>query len=219
MQIDTQGKTGNQTPSAPEIYNENDTVNRRERLLLSAKHEMASVGYERASLEAIASGASLPPSELHIHFSGKPEMLEAVFNSVWEPLNSRIADIVMASVSTRHAVMAVLSAILHILDRDEDLARLLLFESRRQHGNNAEIRQSKGFRDFTSLLAHVVERGQKDGSFITSLRAPVIASALLGTAEGMIRDRMIALMLGESIPFTESDLRVAFEAAVSGFAP
>ena len=195
------------------------TDNRRMRLLNAAKHVMAEVGFERAMLDVIAMDAGLSESECLRYFPGKAELLEAVFNSAWEPLNSRIADIVMASASTRQAVAAILSAMLHILDKDPDLARLLLFESRRQHGNNCEIRQSRGFRDFLALLIHVVERGQKDGGFTKSLQAPVIASALLGAAEGMVRDRLLAAMLTEPMPFAESDLRIAFEAVVSGFEP
>ena len=217
MQINMPNKAGTTTLTAPESYD--DTANHRIRLMAAAKHVMAEVGYERASLDVIATEAGMSESESLRYFSGKPELLEAVFNSAWGPLNSRIADIVMASFSTRQAVTAILSAMLHILDKDEELARLLLFESRRQHGNNCEIRQSRGFRDFLTLLVHVVERGQKDGSFTKSLLAPVVASALLGAAEGMVRDRLLAGMLSEPMPFAESDLRIAFEAVVSGFKP
>jgi AcrR family transcriptional regulator len=217
MQMNMPNKAGADTSSAPEVYE--DTADRRTRLINAAKHVMAEIGYERASMDVIAQDAGLSEAESSRYFSGKPELLEAVFNSAWEPLNSRIADLVMASLNTRHAVMAILSAMLHILEKDPDLAKLLLFESRRQHGNNCEIRESKGFRDFLALLAHVVERGQKDGGFTKSLRAPVVASALLGAAEGMLRDRMLAAMLSQPEPFAESDLRIAFEAVVSGFRP
>jgi len=217
MQINIPNKAGATTLSAPESYD--DTADRRMRLMNAAKHVMAEVGYERADMDIIAHEAGVSESESMRYFSSKADLLEAVFNSAWDPLNSRIADIVMASFSTRQAVTAILSAMLHILDKDADLARLLLFESRRQHGNNCEIRQSKGFRDFIALLVHVVERGQKDGSFTKSLKAPVVASALLGAAEGMVRDRLLAAMLTEPIPFAETDLRIAFEAVVSGFRP
>jgi len=217
MSINLPDKAGATTQSAPQSYD--DTADRRMRLMHAAKHVMAEVGYERASVDVITQEAGLSQSESLRYFPSKVELLEAVFNSAWEPLNSRIADIVMASYSARQAVTAILSAMLHILGKDEDLARLLLFESRRQHGNNCEIRQSRGFRDFLGLLVHVVERGQKDGSFTKSLPAPVVASALLGAAEGMVRDRLLATMLSEPMPFAESELRVAFESVISGFKP
>lgn len=217
MQINMPNNAAAVSLSAPESYD--DTANRRMQLMNAAKHVMAEVGYERASMDVIAMEAGMSESESLRFFPSKPELLEAVFNSVWEPLNSRIADIVMASFSTHLAVTGILSAMLHILDKDADLAKLLLFESRRQHGNNCEIRQSRGFRDFVALLVHVVERGQKDGSFTKSLQAPVVASALLGAAEGMVRDRLLATMLTEPMPFAETDLRIAFEAVVSGFKP
>src|SRR5690242_1414273 len=69
----------------------------RERLLASAKRLMADQGFERSSLEAIAHEAGVSESELQQNFSNKGALLEAVFNTAWTPLNSRIADIVMAS--------------------------------------------------------------------------------------------------------------------------
>jgi len=203
----------------PEQKQYEDTLNRRERILQAAKRIMAQIGYERATTAEIAQEAGTTEAELLLQFGDKPELLEGVFNAVWEPLNSRIADIVMAALSARHAAIAILSAMLHILGRDADLTRLLLFESRRQHGNNGEIRLSRGFRDFETLLVRIVERGQKDGSFTTKLAASAVASALLGAAEGMLRDRMLADMLERLVPFNEVQLRLTFEAIVVGLAP
>jgi AcrR family transcriptional regulator len=196
-----------------------DTLNRRERIMQAAKRIMAEVGYERATTADIAHEAGTTETELLSQFGDKHSLLESMFNAVWEPLNSRIADIVMASFNARQAAVGILSAMLHVLGRDADLARLLLFESRRQHGNNGEIRLSRGFRDFETLLLRVVERGQKDGSFSGKLEAPAVASALLGAAEGMVRDRMLGEMLHRPVPFNETHLRLTFEAVVAGLAP
>ena len=196
-----------------------DTLERRERMMQAAKRVMAEVGFERATTAQIAHEAGASEAELLRDFAGKPALLETLFNAIWDPLNSRIADIVMASVSARLACMGILAAMLHVLNRDSDLARLLLFESRRQHGDNGDIRLSRGFRDFESLLVHVVERGQKDGSFTKVLEAPAIASALLGAAEGMVRDRLLAQMLDRPLPFNEAQLQITFAAIVGGLAP
>jgi AcrR family transcriptional regulator len=187
--------------------------------MLAAKHIIATDGYERTTTAEIAEEAGTTEAELLLQFGDKPGLLEAMFNTVWEPLNSRIADMVVASLSARHAAGAILSAMLHVLGRDADLARLLLFESRRQHGNNGEIRLSRGFRDFETLLLRVVERGQKDGSFTNKLEPSAVASALLGAAEGMVRDRMLGEMLKRPVSFNENHLRLTFEAVVRGLAP
>lgn len=188
-----------------------DTDIDRQRVLESAKHLMAIDGYERASLEDIAHDSNTTVNMLLSVFDGKAAILEAVFNDSWNALNTRLGDIVMAAVNMREAVLAMLMAMLHTLGKDKDLESLLLFESRRQHGNNCEIRLSRGFRDFESLLVQVFRRGQRDGSFSPEFEPHAAASALLGAAEGMMRDRALAAMLGQPMPFSETQLRTTFE--------
>ena len=191
----------------------------RQRVLDSAKHLMAVNGYERTSLEEIAHDANTTANMLLSAFGGKEAILEAVFNDSWNALNTRLADIVMAAVNMREAVLAMLVAMLHALGKDKDLESLMLFESRRQHGNNCEIRLSRGFRDFESLLVQVFRRGQKDGSFSSELEPHAAASALLGAAEGMMRDRALATMLKQRMPFSETQLRSTFEMLIRRLAP
>lgn len=191
-----------------------DTEVYRQRLLDSAKRLMAVRGYEGATIDAIARDAGTTVEMISASFRSKDALLEAVFNEAWEPLNSRLGDIVVAAVNMREAMLAMLTAILHALGKDRELSLLLLFESRRQHGNNAEIRLSKGFREFENLLTQVFLRGQRDGSFSSALEPHSTTSALLGAAEGMLRDRMLAEMLARPMPFTEMQLRSTFDALI-----
>ena len=204
--------------SALVLGTQSDNNINRLHLLDSAKRLMAIYGYERTTLEAIAHDADVSEIILQHMFGSKEELLEAVFNDCWEPLNTRLGDIVVAAVTMREAALAILTAMLHTLGKDRDFERLILFESRRQHGNNCEIRLSRGFRDFESLLVRVFQRGQKDGSFNPGLEPFSTASALLGAAEGMLRDRVLAEMLGQHIPFSEMQLRATFEAMVNRLA-
>lgn len=191
----------------------------RQKLLDSAKRLMARDGYERTSIEAVAQDAGTTTAAIQSLFGSKDGLLEAVFNENWDALNTRLGDIVMAAINMREATLAMLTAMLHALGKDRELASLLLFESRRQHGNNSDIRLSRGFKDFESLLARVFQRGQKDGSFSPDLEPRATASALLGAAEGMMRDRMLAEMLNQSTPFTEMQLRSTFASLVCRLAP
>lgn len=191
----------------------------RQRVMDSSKRLMARDGYERTSIEAVAEDAGVAEAAVLSLFGSKDGLLEAVFNESWGALNTRLADIVMAAVNMREATLGMLTAMLHTLGKDRDLALLLLFESRRQHGNNCEIRLSRGFRDFESLLLRVFQRGQKDGSFSPDLDPRSVTSALLGAAEGMMRDRALADMLGEPMPFTEAQLRSTFASLICRLTP
>lgn len=191
----------------------------RQRVLDSARHLMARDGYERTSLEAIARDAGTTETAVLSTFGSKDVLLEAIFNESWDALNTRLGDIVMAAVNMREATLGMLTAMLHVLEKDRELAHLLLFESRRQHGNNCEIRLSRGFREFEGLLLRVFQRGQKDGSFSPELEPRSMASALLGAAEGMIRDRLLAEMLAQPVPYTEMQLRSTFASLICRLAP
>jgi AcrR family transcriptional regulator len=195
-----------------------DTYSSRERLLTCGKRLIAKFGYEYVSTAAIAQAAGASEFELLQQFGTKAGLLETILNESWKPLNTRFADIVMASVTVRDAAIAILAAMIHVLERDPELAKLMLFESRRQRGDT-EIRLSKGFMDFIGLLIRIVERGQKDGSFTTSLEPTAITSALMGAAEGMVRDRLLAELQNQLTPFSQAQLRSTFEVIVAGLAP
>lgn len=191
----------------------------RDRLLAAAKHLMAEEGYERVSTAAIAREAGTSESQLVRYFGTKAGLLETIFNESWAPLNPQLMQLVAGSTTAREATIAILSAMIGVFDRDPDLAKLLFFESRRLRGDNAEVQLSKGFLEFARLVLHLIERGQKDSSFSKALQPAAVASALLGAAEGMIRDRLLAVQQGQSPSFPESQIRAVFEAIVSGLGP
>lgn len=195
-----------------------DVHGSRERLLTCGKRLIAKFGYEYVSVEAIAEAAGTSEFDLLEQFGSKAALLETILNESWEPLNTRFADIVMASITVRDAAIAILAAMIHVLERDSDLAKLMLFESRRQRGDT-EIRLSRGFMDFIGLLIRIVERGQRDGSFTRSLEPTAITSALMGAAEGMVRDRLLAELQNQLVPFSQAQLRRTFEVIVAGLAP
>lgn len=200
-------------PPAPEA------ASSRDRLLVAAKRLMAVEGYERVSTASIAREAGTSESQLVRYFGSKAGLLEAVFNESWAPLNPRITQLVAAAATAREAVIKILSAMIGVFDRDQDMARLLFFESRRLRGEEGEIHLSKGFQDFAALVVHLIERGQNDGSFSKALKPLAVASALLGAAEGMIRDRLLAAYQGQPAPFPESQIRTVFQAIVLGLGP
>ena len=86
---------------------------------------------------------------------------------------------------------------------DPEVAFLFLFEGRRLRGPDHEIVLSKGFLEFTELIRALIHRGQRDGSFPPEFSDAAMASAVMGAAEGMIRDRLIAQRLGRPAAFSE----------------
>jgi AcrR family transcriptional regulator len=175
-------------------------------------------GYEQASTASIARAALTSESQLVRYFGGKAGLLEAIFNSSWKPLLEKIQGTVESSPDARESMVGVLSKVIASFAEDHDLAFLFLFEARRPRGAGPEVFLSQGLREFTELLCAIIRRGQKDGSFSSELSDSAVAAALIGAAEGMIRERLIAERSGKTNPFSEREIRRVFSAMLAGLA-
>ena len=174
-------------------------------------------GYEQTSTAAIAREAGTSESQLVRYFSGKSGLLEAIFNETW----SKLAEVVTTEIGSaehgRDAILRLLSLFVRAFGEDHDAAFIFLFEGRRVRGN--EVVLSDGFRRFTELLQQLIQRGQQDGSFRTDLDSAALCSAMLGCAEGMIRDGLIAERMNKPKPFSNETVQKVFAAMVGGLAP
>lgn len=190
----------------------------RSRLLGAAKLLFARHGFENTSTLSVAQQAETSESQLVRYFGTKAGLLEAVFDEAWKPLNARVHDLLADARSSREAVEGILAAVLATFERDDQLATIFLFEGRRIRGTEAEVRLSHGFLEFTDVVHRLIRRGQKDGSFSPSLDSAALASALMGAAEAMVRERLLARR-GGSRPFSDRQVKHIFAAMLDGFAP
>jgi AcrR family transcriptional regulator len=190
------------------------TQTSRGRLLAAGKSLFSRLGYEQTSTAAIAREAGTSESQLVRYFGGKSGLLEAIFNESWATLNEAITTTISASEHGRGAILRVLSLVVEAFGRDHDMAFLFVFEGRRIRGN--EVSLSKGFLAFYELVHQLIRRGQDDGSFRTDMNDDVLAAAMLGCAEGMIRERLTAERQREPNPFSDDDVRKVFAAVVDG---
>lgn len=182
----------------------------RGRLIAAARTLFAQNGYEQTSTASLAREAGTSESQLVRYFGSKAGLLEAVFDASWSVLQQEVLNATAAAPSAREALEATLNIIIQSFTRDPEIAYLLLFEGRRIRGPEHEIVLSKGFRQFNQLLQQLIRRGHADGSFNAGLSVPALSSALLGAAEGMIRDRLTAQRAGDPEPFSTDDVRSAF---------
>lgn len=192
------------------------TLDSRSRLLAAGKELFARLGYEQASTAGIARVAGTSESQLVRYFEGKAGLLEAIFNESWKPINEKVQTLIGNAPHAREAVLGVLLTIITAFGKDEELAFLFLFEGRRVRGAEHGITLSKGFLQFAELIRGLIRRGQKDGSFPPESNDAAVASAVMGAAEGMIRDRLIAERLGKSSPFSQKEIERIFSAILRG---
>lgn len=191
----------------------------RSRLLNAGKTLFARLGYENTPTSAVAREAGTSESQLVRYFGSKIGLLEAIFDEHWKPVNTRIHDVLTDAGDGRAAVLAVLSTILAVFEKDEDLATIFLLEGRRIRGATHDVKLSSGFREFSDVVHRLIKRGQKDRTFSTTFDSPAVAAALMGAVEGMIRERVLAHRTGATRPFSDKQIQKIAEAMLSAFAP
>jgi AcrR family transcriptional regulator len=191
----------------------------RDRLLLAGKTLFAQLGFEGTSTLAISRTAETSESQLVRGFGSKLGLLEAIFDDGWRGLNMRVRDVVTDATSGRGAVVRILTSMLAALDRDPDLASVMLLEGRRIRGESHEVTISTGFRTFADVVQRLIRRGQKDGSFSADYDAAALACALMGAVEAMMRERVIARRSGRPRPFSDRQVLRIFEALLDSLEP
>ena len=195
------------------------TQTSRTRLLNAGKMLFARNGYEQTSTAAIARESGSSESQLIRYFGGKAGLLEAIFNESWSGLNESVQQQIAEAVHGRDAIIRILSLMIQAFTRDHDIAFLFLFEGRRMRGGSHEVLLSEGFVRFNQAVSMLIDRGREDGSFRIDVHPQVLGSAMLGVAEGMLRDRVLAERNHKPIPFDDDEIIRTFTAMVNGLAP
>jgi AcrR family transcriptional regulator len=190
------------------------TTASRERLLHAAKTLFALHGYEQTSTAAIARDAGSSESQLMRYFGGKAGLLDTIFNESWAGVIARVSAEIPPTAPAHDCILGMLGITIEAFGRDHDIAVLFLFEGRRIRGN--EVTLSRGFVEFYQMVQTVIRRGQEDGSFRSDLDPTVLSAALLGAAEGMIRDRLLLERRGMPNPFDDASVRNTFQAIIDG---
>ena len=189
----------------------------QQRLLAAGKALFAQVGYEQTSTSAITRRAGTSESQLMRYFDGKRGLLAAIFDGSWHALNSQIEEIVNEDVTEAvPAIELVLSTVIVAFERDRELANLFLLEGRRIHAGERDLVLSRGYLEFVDFLQRLIRRAQKARTIAPRIDGAALSSALIGAAEGMIRDRLIAERAGQRQPFSQQQIRHVFSAFLQG---
>jgi len=185
-----------------------------DRLVAAGKTLFSRLGYEQTSTSAIAREAGTSESQLMRYFGGKAGLLDAIFNESWTRVISRFTEEIPAAAAAHDTILGMFRITIDAFGSDREMAVLFLFEGRRIRGT--EVLLSRGFLQFYQTLQSVIRRGQEDGSFRRDLDPVVLAAALLGAAEGMIRDRVLLERRGEKHPFEDAIIAKTFVAILEG---
>lgn len=188
----------------------------RRRILAVAKHKIARFGYEAVSLQDVAHSADVPWPDFRAHFADRAVLLNAILDQGWRDLIPRLTEAAFNSISARNGFLGVLAFMTNVLQQDEDLVRIMLLEGRRPDPDSGELRFTSGYQGFIQICVDLVVRGQKEGGMRPNLHPRVIASMIVGSLDGILRDRLIAEQDDTITPYTGTYLMSAYDALVTG---
>ena len=149
------------------------------------------------------------------YFGGKVGLLEALFDEAWDHLNARVARALKRADGHRESLLDAIQTVVSVLARDPNLATLLMFEGRRLRGDEPRMRLSRGFSKFAESIRQLVEQAQAAGEIDPAFDVMAVTSALLGAAESLIRDRLVAKSTGRRM-FAEREIRRTLRGMLDG---
>lgn len=194
----------------------NTTLSSHDRILRSAKHLFAEMGYENTSTVSIAREAGTSESQLMKHFGSKQGLLVAIFDRGW----NRIVERVKAtnhSASPANRVVAMLTAATIELENDPQFKILAALEARRIGKDSSDVVVSSGYRRYRELLDRALIDMRTEGQIRSDLNLDAVRAAIIGMADGLWRDQIIATRGGMASSYNFDDIQQVIELLVNSF--
>ena len=167
------------------------TLSSHDRILLAAKRLFASQGYEATSTMAIARLAGTSESQMMKHFGSKEGLLEAILDAGWKSMGAPLLALSELPPSPQK-LLAMLDIVLNTLSDDPDLKNLLLLEGRRIRREGRLVILSPGYLRFVAVVDDCLKKMAAVGTLNPEVSPEAVRSAIMGMAEGMMRDEILA---------------------------
>ena len=187
-----------------------------DRILASAKRLFASQGYEATSTMAVARLAGTSESQMMKHFGSKEGLLEAILDEGWKSMGGALKEIEpMAAGAPK--LMAMLGIVLDTLNQDPDLKELYLLEGRRIRREGRHVVLSPGYIEFVKLVDDVLKKMAAAGQLRAGISPDAVRSGIMGMAEGVMRDQVLARRRGEfPADYSDEDFKRLYAACLQG---
>ena len=186
-----------------------------DRILRAAKRLFAQKGYENTSTVAIAREAGTSESQLMKHFGSKQGLLVAIFDRGWASMSERIKNINHSSPADR--LLSVLKAITVELENDPELKILSALESRRVRKDSNEVVLTRGNHQYRELLDRILIDMRTEGQIRADVNLDAVRAAVVGMAEGMCRDQVVAGRSEMRANYGFDDIQKVLEILIGAF--
>lgn len=191
------------------------THSSHDRILMAAKRLFASNGFENTSTVSIARTAGTSESQLMKHFGSKQGLLLAIFDRGWASMNDRIQAIRPSSPADR--LLSVLEAITIELENDPELKTLSMLEARRMRKDGTDVLTTRGSRQYRELLDGILQDMRNQGQIRPDINLDAVRAAIIGMAEGLWRDEVVAKRSELRANYGFDDVRQVMELMIGAF--
>lgn len=199
------------TPSEP--------LSSHDRLLQAARTLFASQGYENTATSQIARTAGTSESQLIKHFGSKEGLLEAIFDQGWQRMSPAVRPILEKSRTPLEKLTGIIDLLFEGLEGDADVRALFLLEGRRIRRHGHMVLLTRGFTQMVAVIDGVLHEMREAGQIRDDLAVEAIRSALMGSFEGLLRDRLLAERIGYPAQYDGAEMRKVFGALLHGLVP
>ena len=197
-------------------YASTTALSSHDRILRAAKHLFAQNGYENASTVAIAREAGTSESQLMKHFGSKQGLLLAIFDRGWNSIIERVK-------ATNHAaspadrLLAMLTATTIEFENDPQLKVIAALESRRIRKDSTDVAVSGGYRRFREILDRLLIDMRTEGQIRAELNLDAVRAAIIGLADGLWRDQIVASRSGLASSYSFDDVQQVIGLLIGSF--
>jgi TetR/AcrR family transcriptional regulator, fatty acid metabolism regulator protein len=181
-----------------------------DRILRAGKLLFAENGYENTSTVAIARDAGTSESQLMKHFGSKQGLLVAILDDGWNKVMERIKATISGDSSSERLVHMLTAATIEF-ENDDRFKVLAALEARRVRRDSTEVVISRAYRRFRELFDQTLLEMQTDGVIRPDLNLDAVRAAIMGFADGLWRDQIVASRAGMSSTYGFEDIRKVLE--------
>ncbi len=177
-----------------------------ERLLDAAKSLFAEQGYEATTVSQITKAAGTSYSQFLKYFSGKEELRAQILDHLWSQLNSAIVLAITSAPSGSERLMLALNMFVNFVENDPTFRAIFLLETVVIRGRNG-ISVNGGYGEFIRMIDNTFDAMKTAGELLPGTDAHALRSALIGSVEGMLRDRLLAEKGSNAAKFSQEQVR------------
>jgi len=192
---------------------------RRDEIMKAAKQVFSQKGFNRATMEEIATEAELSPGTLYLYFKNKEELHTSLSINILEHLSEQVQNVVGQKITVEEKIERFRDVFIDVYEYDSNiLINLFHLQSGETLRNLSEdvLKQLKKFSaEAHGAIADVIRQGIDDGIFIQE-HPVALADVLWATYAGIVLWVDSKRLLNDRKDFVKSTLNTAFAVISNG---